>query len=97
MPEWRNWCVNTKIEGSPGLDQRAPHTFMSFTSLDSTAVQSGAAVAAILVTVQGGGSCSTQDGGSPGAAVWCGRRRMEAHRELLDGLIGTGWGLAKSC
>jgi hypothetical protein len=96
MPEWRNWCVNTKIEGSQGIDRRAPHTFMSFTSLDSTAVQSGAAVAAILVTVQGGGDCSAQDGGSSGA-VWCDRRRMGAHRELLDGSIDAGWRLAKSC
>jgi hypothetical protein len=82
MPEWRNWCVNTKIKGSPGLDQRAPHTFMSFTSLDSTSVQSGAAVAAILVTVQGGGGCSTQDG---------------ARQELLYGAVHVGWGLIESC
>jgi hypothetical protein len=54
-------------------------------------------LAAILATVQGEGGYSAQDGGSPGADVWCGQRRMGAHRELLDGSIGIGWGLAGSC
>jgi hypothetical protein len=26
----------------------------------------------------------------------CGRRRMGVHQELLDGTVGTGWGLIRS-